>query len=103
MKRRKMSGNERLMKSVGMRTDRRSCVPQPSAFAPVRYHVSYCALPAGRHDLAGTQSAANGFGIVGLVSQHAVRPIYSLLLISEMAIRSYAKCELCHSPCRTSH
>jgi len=35
------------MKSVGMRTDRRSCVPQPSAFAPVRYHVSYCALPAG--------------------------------------------------------
>jgi len=26
---------------------RRRCVPQPSAIAPVRYHVSYCALPAG--------------------------------------------------------
>ncbi len=90
MKRRKMSGSERLMKSVGKRTNRttaevelvgtsnrsectrgsemqgaylavshtargdgetdstrRRCVPQPSASAPVRCHVSYCALPAG--------------------------------------------------------
>src|SRR5215471_15484075 len=98
MKRRKMSGSERLMKSVGMRTNRttaevelvgisnrsecmrgsemqgahpavshaargdgetdstrRRCVPQPSAIAPDRYHVSYCALPAGAH-VAGTQA-----------------------------------------------